>query len=66
MAEILYKEALTRSNVTGTNFNYILISKPVQEQSGIEARILEKKTRKEINVLIGNKKILKNRNIYVN
>jgi Cu+-exporting ATPase len=65
LAEILYKEALVRSKVNGTNFNFILVSKPVQLDSGISAKILQKKSHQEIDILIGNKNIFSKSNVYL-
>lgn len=65
LAEVLYREALTHSKINGTNFSFMLIDKPIQEASGISASIIQKKTNKKIDILIGNRKIMKNRNIFV-
>lgn len=42
-----------------------MLEKPTVQKEGIKARILDKSTKGEFNVFIGNKNILKNNNIPV-
>jgi hypothetical protein len=60
LAEILYKVAFARSQVVGTNYSFILLEKPKVQKEGISAKLLDKANNKPIDVLIGNKNILKN------
>lgn len=58
LAEIIYKEALNRSKIAGTNFSFIVIEKEYVPSLGIKARVLNKQTQKEHTILIGNQKLL--------
>jgi hypothetical protein len=60
LAEILYKVAFERSQVVGTNYSFILLEKPKVQKEGISAKLLDKSKNKPIDILIGNKGILKN------
>ncbi len=52
--------AFERSQVVGTNYGFLLLEKPKVQKEGISAKLLDKSSNKPIDVLIGNKAILKN------
>ena len=65
LAELLYKEALNRSEVQGTNFNYILMEKPALDKDGITGNITSKANKQILSIKIGNCKLLEKNHIEV-
>jgi len=45
--------------VVGTNYSFILLEKPKVQKEGISAKLLDKAKNKQMDVLIGNKNLLK-------
>lgn len=65
LAEILYKVAFEHSQVVGTNYGFILLEKPKVQKEGISAKLLDKVQNKPLDILIGNKGILRHYGIPV-
>ena len=63
LAEIIYKEAVNRSKMNGTNFSFILIENTFIASQGIIATILDKQQKEELRIVIGNKQLLKDQSI---
>jgi Cu+-exporting ATPase len=58
LAEVLYKEALTRSRLHGADFSLLLLEKRFVAAQGLVARLLDKTQKKELAVEVGNKHLL--------
>jgi len=63
LAEIIYKEAVNRSKINGTNFSFIVLEKTFIASQGIIATILDKQKKEELKIVIGNKQLLKDQNV---
>ena len=55
LAEVIYKEALNMSKISGTNFGFLTKSKEFINGKGIKAELVQKSNQEELKVLVGNR-----------
>ena len=58
LAEVIYKEALNMSKISGTNFGFLVKGKEFINGKGIKADLVQKSNQEELNVLVGNRYLL--------